>query len=173
MPEEASFLFFSLKSPLKMQDNALREIFSKQFLHALFQPYGRLQRRPFAYCLLLYIIISIGLSWAGLLLMPLMPAMVMLINVLLSVVIAAVMLCLTMRRYHDFGCTGWVPGGSLLLAFFFGIMQSWPGSPLTMKENVGWVAVANVVLSALGLITMVIIPLFIPTTSKKTRYDRR
>ncbi len=29
----------------------MNEIFNKKFLRQLFTPYGRLQRRPFAYCL--------------------------------------------------------------------------------------------------------------------------
>ena len=35
----------------------MNEIFNKKFLRLLFTPYGRLQRRPFAYCLLFYILI--------------------------------------------------------------------------------------------------------------------
>lgn len=39
----------------------MNEIFNKKFLRQLFTPYGRLQRRPFAYCLLFYILTHIAL----------------------------------------------------------------------------------------------------------------
>lgn len=79
----------------------MNEIFNKKFLRQLFTPYGRLQRRPFAYCLLLYILIHIALRWLSILAMPLMPVMVMMLTLLLTVVITLAMLCLTIRRYHD------------------------------------------------------------------------
>lgn len=112
----------------------MNEIFNKKFLRQLFTPYGRLQRRPFAYCLLFYILIHIALRWLSILTMPLMPVMVMMLTLLLTVVITLAMLCLTIRRYHDFGCTGWIPGGSLLLTFAFGMAQSLPTSPLSQAD---------------------------------------
>lgn len=84
----------------------MNEIINKKFLRQLFTPYGRLQRRPFAYCLLLYILIHIALRWLSILAIPLMPVMVMMLTLLQTVVITLAMLCLTIRRYHDFGCTG-------------------------------------------------------------------
>ena len=65
----------------------MNEIFNKKFLRQLFTPYGRLQRRPFAYCLLFYILIHIALRWLSILAMPLMPVMVMILTLLLTVVI--------------------------------------------------------------------------------------
>ena len=106
----------------------MNEIFNKEFLRQLFTPYGRLQRRPFAYCLLFYILIHIALRWLSILAMPLMPVMVMMLTLLLTVVITLAMLCLT-------------------------------------------VAIVNVVLSAIGLLVMVLVPLAMPSTKKPTRYD--
>ena len=149
----------------------MNEIFNKKFLRQLFTPYGRLQRRPFAYCLLFYILIHIALRWLSILAIPLMPVMVMMLTLLLTVVITLAMLCLTIRRYHDFGCTGWIPGGSLLLTFAFGMAQSLPTSPLSQADMAPTVAIVNVVLSAIGLIVMVLVPLAMPSTKKPTRYD--
>ena len=104
--------------------------------------------------------------------MPLSVAVVMLLVFLATVVTTLAMLCLTIRRYHDFGCTGWVPGGSLLLTFAFGLAQSLPGSPLFRPEMSAAVEVVNVVLSAIGLIVMVLVPLAFPSTRQPTRYDR-
>ncbi len=149
----------------------MNEIFNKKFLRQLFTPYGRLQRRPFAYCLLLYILIHIALRWLSILAMPLMPVMVMMLTLLLTVVITLAMLCLTIRRYHDFGYTGWIPGGSLLLTFAFGMAQSLPTSPLSQADMAPTVAIINVVLSAIGLLLIVLVPLAMPSTKKPTRYD--
>lgn len=145
----------------------MNEIFKKTFLKQLFSPYGRLKRRPFAYCLLLYIVINIALRWLGILAMPLMPAMVMLLVFLLTVVVTLSMLCLTMRRYHDFGCSGWVPGGSLLLTFAFGLAQSLPGTPLAEAQWASLVEIVNVVLSAIGLVAMVLVPLAVPSKNNE------
>ena len=149
----------------------MNEIFNKKFLRQLFTPYGRLQRRPFAYCLLFYILTHIALRWLSVLAMPLMPVMVMMLTLLLTVVITLAMLCLTIRRYHDFGCTGWIPGGSLLLTFAFGMAQSLPTSPLSQADMAPTVAIVNVVLSAIGLLVMALVPLAMPSTKKPTRYD--
>lgn len=49
--------------------------------------------------------------------------------------------------------------------------QSLPTSPLSQADMAPTVAIVNVVLSAIGLLLMVLVPLAMPSTKKPTRYD--
>lgn len=138
-----------------------------RFLAPLLTVRGRTSRRFYCYCLLAYIVLSvlIGLL-ARLIITYLHPTIGMLVALILVLPLLAAMFCQAVRRYHDFGVTGWVPGGFLIAAFVLNLLRS-PGQPL---DGTPWAEAMRIGLQALSIIVFVFIPGLVPTTKRGDRY---
>lgn len=89
----------------------------QQFLRSLFTWRGRINRSVFCFCFLGFIVLSIALNYIGQFLAAnIDPSLGVTIYYLVSLALMLAMLFQMMRRYHDFGVTGWVPGGFFLFS---------------------------------------------------------
>lgn len=141
-------------------------------LSGLFSPYGRLRRRFFCYYMFAYVVLILALNFLGAFLSVLVPVMGQLVVLVLYVPALGAMLCQLMRRYHDFGVTGWVPGGFFCVTLLYGLLASWPGAPLQSALPVGWSEMLRVGLSALGLVVLFFVPALMPGQKGANRYGR-
>lgn len=135
---------------------------AKKIIASLFSTRGTIGRRRFAYTLLIYIAVNYALQYLAPYAAHLAGTTGLLIVFLLFILTIAAALCQMIRRYHDFGRSGWWPAGCLLLALATGIART----ILIPRSNdatlLNTLEIAATVISGLGLVVMVLIPLFVP-----------
>ena len=139
----------------------------------LFSTHGRLPRRTFAYAMLAYICALFIIGVFGRFCAPLMPSMIFILCFCAQLLAELSALTFIVRRYHDFGVTGWLPGALFLAVITFGILRTVPTSPLAQPQNATAVEITNTVLSALALIVWILIPLAWPPQKRENRYGQR
>lgn len=151
-------------SRVKLSDN------KQPFLSSLLYPFGRVRRRYFCYYLLIYVVFNVLISLLSGLLMSMVQSIGMLIAIIFYVALLGVWICQTVRRYHDFGFSGVLPGIIFVVTMAYTIMLSLPGAPLVQMMGAETTEVVRIVIWVLFLILMVFVPALVPGTKGFNHY---
>ncbi len=143
--------------------------FTSSWFAQWFTPRGRVRRRVFCFFVLGYIIVSMLIQMLGGLLVRLNPLGAMLLVIILQLPLIGTWICVQMRRYHDFGITGWLPGSFILLQFLWGLLAT-PAFGLTAFFMHPKVQLAATIFSALNLIVLFFVPALTPGFKGSNRY---
>ncbi len=154
---------YGMKSGNKSEHNAAR-------LSGLFSPFGRIGRRYFVRYMALFIVCFYLSGLLGGVLVRLHAAMGMLLTVAMALLLILLMLGQTVRRYHDFGCTGWVPGSFVAATLFLAILDNWPSRPLLQIFPASTLEMITMAWSALSIVVLFFVPALWPGTKGANRY---
>lgn len=143
--------------------------FTSSWLAQWFTPRGRVRRRVFCFFVLGYIIVSMVIQMLGGLLIRLNPLGAMLLVIILQLPLRGAEICVQMRRYHDFGISGWLPGSFYLLHFLWWLL-SVPAFGLTAFFMHPKVEMAATIVSAVYLIVLFFVPALTPGVKGSNRY---
>lgn len=143
---------------------------AQQILRSLFTWRGRINRAVFCYCFLGFIVLSIAVNYLCPLLATAVDATLgVTLYYLLSLALMLSMLFQMMRRYHDFGVTGWVPGGYFLFctAAYLAISPTTSfGASLSVEANY----YTRLSLQIVGYIVMLFVPALVRGHKTANKY---
>ncbi len=142
----------------------------QSFFADLFTTRGRICRHIFWRYMLIYVAGCLIVSALGRALNGLSTILAQLVVILLYLPLAAAALCQTVRRYHDFNVSGWVPGGFMLLCFLEYIVSA---SLQVSDSLIAWTSIFEVCMSAAGLALLFLVPALVPGNRITNRYGMR
>ena len=143
--------------------------FTSSWLAQWFTPRGRVRRRVFCFFVLGYIIVTMLILMLGGLLIRLNPLGAMLLVIILQLPLIGAWICVQMRRYHDFGISGWLPGSFILLPHLWMLLAD-PAFGMTAFFTHPKVELAATIFSALNLIVLYFVPALTPGFKGSNRY---
>ena len=149
----------------------------REFFSGLLNPTGRLRRFHFGLYAIIYVVLVFFLAVLGGLVTFLGGTIGMLVMLLLIVCSYIPFFIAIVKRYHDFGWSGWVPGTFLIinvvwsvcvaLAYGNSMENMMAGKSLILPSAV---SSFSYVISALQLVVFFLLPLFMPGAKGFNRY---
>ncbi len=120
--------------------------------------------------MLLFLVAYILVVYLSRLLLPLQPLMVGLITVTIILMLILIIMGQVVRRYHDFGYTGWVPGVCAGITILMTLVETRPETSLQRFISPEAFTVFQMLWSALSLMILFFLPALIPGQKHRNRY---
>ena len=169
-----------------MMENVNLRDNDRPFFSGLFSAAGRLRRLHFGLYVIIFFALAIVVGTIGAIVGGFLGAafsvaggmMVMLILLLFLLVLYVPMFLAVIKRYHDFGWSGWVPGVLFICHFAWSVYFQVAYVPQVLESAARlrpvhlpvWVETVSAVFTVVNLFVFLLIPLFMPGTKGFNRY---